>query len=388
MPTRKRPHINASSSVPSLALTLLLAVGSALSAAAPAHAAEPEPTNQPPVPPATPPGAPTSPAAPSEEQPSPSEPQRSAAELTADAYRAIFAKLPTDLAALDTMPTGKGLDSWLLFADHPHLAALADALVAVSQRESCDFEQTERLQPSLTHHEPYHRARNLLQHRMVAMLLGDRTQPPDDFGRMPEPVGVDIEAATKYAVALLNMAVHFGERGTLAERRVAASAPEELLGLARRVPQGTPWAIEAITQSRFVAPLNELFHYQPAAIARLRFMADTARQTPDAFLQTYDLIPANAPPGSPSIAALPERYHAALTHIADALEEDWDTQQPMQHPLALVRTLPRDLTLARAVLMEIARSATEIAAIRDDINALLRSTGQSAPNEAKPSNQP
>jgi hypothetical protein len=314
---------------------------------------------------ATPEASPDAPAATAD------QPDERAAALTADAYRAIFARLPETLVALDTPPTGRGLNSWTLFVDHPELVTLADALVLVSQRPKCDFEPEEPLVPSIEHHRAYLRAKNLLLHRAAALLLGDRTAPPNEDGTLPPPTGVDVDGATRYAVAALNLAEHLAQRGTLAERRISATVPSELLGIARRVPQGLSWGLEALRASRILGPLQTLFNYRDAAVARLRLLADAARTSPDDFAREHGLTPATGSTEDPAHAAMIERYHAVFNELADALNASWDDNAPARAPFDLMRRLPDELTTARVTLLELARGAIEIAAVRDDIAALL-----------------
>lgn len=293
-------------------------------------------------------------------------------EQTAVAYRAVFDRLSADIAALEQVPSGRGLDSWKLFLDHPELVPLADALVAIAARESCDFGVAERLDPVTEHHAGYNRAKNLLLHRMVAKLMGDRTVPPDDFGRLPDPVGVDEDAARRYGVAALNMAVHFAAEGIHAERRIAPMVVADLLGLARRTPQGLGWAMDTIRASRFVEPLEGLFGYQHATIARLRMLAGAAEEGSERFLALHGLVPTEGETETPLFKATLARYHAVYTLAADTLEDSWDIENPGSEVLAVLRGMPRDLAPARAMMNEIMRSVAEIAAVREDVRAMLK----------------
>jgi len=305
----------------------------------------------------------------------------SEAEQTAAAYRAVFDRLPTDLEALEHVPSGRGLDSWKLFVDHPELAALADALVAISDRKHCDFGGTEQLEPSIEHHKPYNRAKNLLLHRVVTKLLGDRTVAPDDFGRMPDDVGVDEPAATRYAVAMLNMSVHFSERGTLAERRFAATAAPDLMGVARRAPQGLPWAMDALRTSRYLEPLENLFGYQDAAIARLQLLARTIKEEPERFIEVFGLTPPDGNRSSPLFAATLERHRWAYGHAAETLKESWDIENPTLEVLTLLRSMPSDLPLPRSTVNEIMRSVAEVSAVREDVRAMLKAFPAEEPSD-------
>ncbi|MGP1347645.1 MAG: hypothetical protein ACTS3F_13390 [Phycisphaerales bacterium] len=309
------------------------------------------------------------------------EAAREAALATGAAYRALFARLPEDLEALNQAPSGRGLDSWVLFEDHAGLLGISEELAALTERAGCDFGTGASVDPAPAHLAGARRGMHLLLHRAMRELLGDRERSAGSVGEgagdadgAGAGAGVDRAAAVRFARAAMNLAEHVAQRGNFAERAFAADAAPTLLGLVRRSPERMSWAVESLKGSRYLPALEGLFGYRGAGIARLRGLALLAEREPARFAELTGLMEPGGDASDARVMAAVARERQVLEMCAEVLEGSWtsDESAGVVRPLiAQMRSLPREARVAREVLNELVRKAAEIAAVRDDVRAVL-----------------